>query len=184
MDRKQASFLPFNALNEFMRTDYRQSVVHMVITNLPSLPEKQQSAVNQAIKKMVQIPGFRNSLQAPAPLKVRPAISVFEKSPAFVATVLSAWAEINHGLRQRVYDLLVKRGWEILPADADRTKLPGFLITWPKEDDFSVLNQVYGEIYPDQPATTDDVSLMAVWLAGRLPVEEVDSKSSETQEPE
>jgi hypothetical protein len=184
MDSKQASFLPFNALNEFMRTDYRHSVVHSVIFNLSTLPDKQQAALNQSIKKMVQVPGFRNSLQAPAPLKVKPAISAFEKSPAFVALVLSAWSEINHDLRQRVYDLLVKRGWELLPQEADRTKLPGFLTTWPKEDDFSVLNQAYGETYPDQPATTDDVSLMVVWLAGRLPVEEVDSKAAENQEPE
>ena len=171
MDEKKVSFLPFHALNEFMRPEYRQGVVHAVITGLPGLPEKQQAAVNQLIKKLVQIPGFRNALQAPSPLKVKPAIKTFEKSPAFVAAVLSAWTEMHPDLRQQVYDLLVARGWEVLPVDADRTKLPGFLTTWPANEDFSVLNQAFHETYPDVEASSDDVSLMAVWLAGRLPME-------------
>jgi hypothetical protein len=182
VDPKQAAFLPFHALNEFMRTDYRQTVIHSVITRIPSLTENQQKAVNQAIKKMVQVPGFRNSLQAPAPMKVKPAIQAFEKSPAFVAVVLSAWAELNQVLRQQVFDLLVSRGWDVLPPDADRTKLPGFLTTWPKDDDFPILNQAFSETYPDAQASTDDVSLMAVWLAGRLPMEQVDSEPSEEEE--
>ncbi len=178
MDQKNVSFLPYHAINEFMRPEYRQSVIHAVITGLPNLPEKQQSAVNQMIKKMVQIPGFRNSLQAPAPLKVKPAIKTFEKNPAFVAALLSAWAELHTGLRQQVYDLLVRRDWEVLPPDADRTKLPGFLTTWPGNEDFSVLNKAFQETYPDAEVSSDDVSLMAVWLAGRLPME-----TSSAEEP-
>jgi hypothetical protein len=184
VDQKQASFLPFNALNEFMRTDYRQSVVHAVVMHISALPENHQKAVNQAIKKMVQVPGFRNSLQAPAPMKVKPAVQAFEKSAAFVAVVLSAWAELNHDLRQQVFDLLTGRGWEVLPPDADRTKLPGFLTTWPKDDDFPVLNQAFSEIYPEAHASTDDVSLMAVWLAGRLPMEQEESEPVEGENPQ
>jgi hypothetical protein len=178
-DQKQAAFLPFHALNEFMRPDYRQAVVHNVLVGIPSLPDKQQSALNQAIKKMVQVPGFRNSLQAPAGIKVKPSIQAFEKSAAFVAQILSAWAEIHNDLRQQVYDLLTGRGWELLPADADRTKLPGFLTTWPKDEDFSVINKAFTDAYPETQATSDDVSLMTVWLAGRLPMEEEAPDSSE-----
>jgi hypothetical protein len=179
MDQQQATFLPFHALNEFMRPDYRQGVVQSVMVGASSLPEKQLSALNQAIKKMVQVPGFRNSLQAPAAIKVKPAIHAFEKSAGFVAQILSAWAEIHSELRQQVYDLLTGRGWELLPVDADRTKLPGFLTTWPKNEDFSVINKAFTEVYPETQATTDDISLMAVWLAGRLPMEEEEPDGAE-----
>lgn len=184
VDQKQAAFLPFHALNEFMRPDYRQAVVQSVILGTPSLPEKQQSALNQAIKKMVQVPGFRNSTQAPAPVKVKPSIRAFEKSASFVALVLAAWSEINHELRQQVYELLTGRGWELLPTDADRTKLPGFLTTWPKDEDFSVINKAFTEAYPETQATPDDISLMAVWLAGRLPMEQEAPLDTETKETE
>lgn len=172
MDKKQVSFLPFSALNEFMRPDYRLKVIQETLGNLNALPEKQQSQVNQAVKKLVQVPGFRNSLQAPTPLKVKPAAKSFEKSASFVAVILSAWSDLQPDLRQQVFDLLTSRGWELLPIEADRTKLPGFLTTWPKDEDFSVLNQAFRDAQPETTASEDDVSLMAVWLAGRLPLDE------------
>jgi hypothetical protein len=68
-----------------------------------------------------------------------------------------------------VYDLLVARGWELLPPEADRTVLPGFLTKWPKGETFEVLNEVFLKMYPGTQASDDDISLMVVWLSGRLP---------------
>jgi hypothetical protein len=43
------------------------------------------------------------------------------------------------------------------------------MITWPKGEEFDVLNQAFQEMYPDQNFSSDDISLMVVWLSGRLP---------------
>jgi hypothetical protein len=68
-----------------------------------------------------------------------------------------------------VYDLLVEKGWEILPAEANRAKLPGFMTIWPKGQDFEALNQAFHQKYPAVETSSDDISLMVVWVSGRLP---------------
>jgi hypothetical protein len=133
------------------------------------LPENYRVAIDQHTKRVVRVPGFRNSLKAPAQLKARPMAEAFEKNPELVAVVLAAWAEVQTELRTMVYDLLVARGWELLPAEADRTVLPGFLTKWPKGETFEVLNEAFREMYPGTEASDNDVSLMVVWLSGRLP---------------
>ncbi len=64
------------------------------------------------------------------------------------AAILSAWAEIHSGLRSQVHELLASRGWEILPPEADRTRLPGFIPSWPKEEDFEKLITAFKDTYP------------------------------------
>jgi len=167
---KQASFLPFHALSRFMRDDYRQTVVRTTFSALPTLSNDLRNAVDKQTKRHVNVPGFRNSVKAPASLKVRPMAEAFEKRADLVAAVLAAWAEAQSELRQQVYDLLTERGWEVLPIEADRTKLPGFLTKWPAREDFEALNEAFKEKYPDVEVTTDDVSLMAVWVSTRLPL--------------
>lgn len=169
MTDKTAEFLPFHAINEFMRPDYRLTVIRSALTALPSLPDRFRTAIEKLTKQYVRVAGFRNSLQAPAPLRVTPTAEAFEKHPELVAAILAAWAESHAELRARVYDLLKGQGWELLPAEADRTRLPGFLTRWPNGQDFEVLNKAYAEAHPDHQATDDDVSLMVVWLSGRLP---------------
>lgn len=169
MDDDTIQFLPFHALNNFMRDDYRLEVVRKAVHAMPDLPEDHRSSLERQIRQSVRVPGFRNSSKAPASLKVKPAAEAFEKNPALVAAVLYAWAETVPDLRQRVYDLLQARQWPILPPEADRTQLPGFMPTWPKGEDFDILNEAYAEMYPDDSASSDDVSLMIVWLSARLP---------------
>lgn len=183
---KKVSFLPFHALNEFMTSEFRQEVVRTTLTVLPNLPERHRNAVNKLSNKLVKIPGFRNSLKAPTSLRTKPTVEAFEKSPALVAAILAAWEEVHVDLRQKVYALLQKRGWELLPIDADRTQLPGFLTVWPREENFDSINQAFTNAYADDPASSNDVSLMVVWLSGRLPYqfsqekEESSSLSSDT----
>lgn len=169
MVEQTAEFLPFHAVNEFMRLDFRLTVIRSVLTALPSLPVRFRVPIDKLTRQHIRVAGFRNSVQAPAPLKVPPMAEGFEKHPELVAAILAAWAEARTDLRAKVYDLLKSRGWEILPPDADRTKLPGFLTRWPKDQDFDVLNKAYHEVYADDQVTADDVSLMVVWLSGRLP---------------
>ncbi len=167
-DRK-ISFLPFHALNEFMTSEFRQEVVRNTLAGLSDLPEHQRNAINKLTSKLVKIPGFRHSLKAPVSLRTRPTTEAFEKNPALVASIMAAWAESHADLRQKVYDLLQKRGWELLPLDADRTQLPGFLTVWPRGENFDGINHAFIDAYPGYLASSDDVSLMVVWLSGRLP---------------
>ena len=169
MNEKQVQFYPFYAVNEFMRADYRLEVVRATLNALPRLPAEFSSPIERLTRKLVQVPGFRNSSKAPANLRIKPTADAFEKSHQLVAAVLHAWAEGRPELRQQVYDLLISRNWEVLPPEADRTKLPGFLIKWPKNEDFDVLNKAFTAMYPQAQASSDDVSLMIVWVSARLP---------------
>ncbi len=166
---QQIAFLPFHVINDFMKDSFRQSVIRAVLTRQSELPGERRALIERLTRQVVQVPGFRNSAKAPATIKVKPMAEAFEKNPGLVAAVLAAWAELNPGLRQEVHSLLTERGWEILPAEADRSVLPGFLPNWPKDEDFEALNAAYREKYPESQAADDDVSLMCVWLSGRLP---------------
>lgn len=186
----QASFLPFHAINEFMRHDFRSNVIRHVLTNLEKLDGKLRHPIDQATKKYVKVPGFRNADKAPALIKVIPMAKAFEKTPDLVVSMLAAWAELHTDLRQQLYDLLQSRGWQmfppdfslenlsldnvrqwaVLPVEADRTRLPGFYTTWPKDQDFEAIYQAFTEKYPEADQSIDNVSLMTVWLSMRLPV--------------
>ncbi|MBU1661203.1 MAG: hypothetical protein KKD28_06995 [Chloroflexi bacterium] len=181
-DKTQAEFIPFHAINEFMRSDYRLMVIRNALLALPKLDRGLSAPIDQLTKKLVRVPGFRNSVKAPASVKAVAMVKPFEQSPKLVAAILSAWAESRSELRQQIYDILTAREWKILPLEADRTKLPGFLTRWPAEDDFEVLYTAYTEAHPDGEASIDDMSLMVVWLAGRLPIDKV--SKDEIPEPE
>lgn len=171
MNREKIQFLPFHAINDFMRTDYRLDVIRTTLNALPGLPDDLRAPIDRLTRRVVKVPGFRNSTKAPASMKVKPTAEAFEKSPDLVAAILAAWSAAHPDLRQQVFDLLTSRGWEVLPIEADRTKLPGFLTKWSKGDDFEALNTAFMEKFPDAPANSDDISLMVVWMSGRLPYE-------------
>jgi hypothetical protein len=179
---KEVGFFPFHAINEFMTDEFREAVIRSVLLSYGTLPEEYSSRIDRNIKKTVSIPGFRNSAKAPAQLRVKPAIDSFQKNPALVAAILAAWAELHDPLRQQVYDLLISRGWELLPIEADRTKVPGFLTKWPKGEDFDTLFQAFGTTNSDTTTEMNDVSLMVVWLSGRLPYEFVDKNESPAED--
>jgi len=166
---EKVKFLPFNAINEFMKPEFRECVIRTTLNSLPDLPALFSRNINNQIKKTINIPGFRNSAKAPNAIKIKPTENAFEKHPELVAAILSAWAESHSSLKSKIYNLLVTRGWEVLPIDADRTRLPGFLVVWPKNEDFNKLKQSFDEMYPNTQAEQDDVSLMIVWLGGKLP---------------
>lgn len=166
-----------------MRDDFRQTVIRRTMNAYADLPENLRANIDKQTKKSVTIPGFRNSVKAPVGLKIRLMNDAFEKRADLVGALLAGWAETHAELRQQVYDLLTERGWEVLPIEADRTKLPGFLTVWPANEDFEVLNAAYKAKHPDSEATEDDVSLMAAWISTRLPFE-VEGKEEEEGEDE
>ena len=173
---EKAQFIPFNAINEFMLTDFRRSVISETLSKLDEASEGKQRAIRELIRRTVKVQGFRNSAQAPLQMKVKGAISTFEKSPEFVKNVLQAWSEVNKDTCGQVHAFLTERNWKVLPVDADRSLLPGFLTRWPEAEQFEVLVKAYREKYPDSNATDNEISLMIVWIAGRLPVELVETE--------
>jgi len=178
MDDKKVRYLPFHAVNEFMIPEYRLSVLHRVLSGADKLSGERKGSINNLIKRLVSVPGFRNSAQSPLPLKIRASVTAFEKNADFAAQIMMAWSEINPELRQQVYDFLKGRNWELLPPEADRTKLPGFMITWPKSDSFEILDKQYAELHPENSASEDDIRLMVVWLSGRLPYEMTEEEAA------
>ena len=169
MDDKQVQFLPFNAINEFMLNDYRLHVIQQVLAGIDRLPGDRRAAINGMVKRYVQVPGFRNSVQAPSGIKARAAVSVFERHAEMASHILQGWSELHPELRQKVFDFLKNREWEILPPEADRTKLPGFLVVWPTGQNYDVLDEAYAGMYPEDAVEANDLRLMIVWLANRLP---------------
>ena len=174
-EQQQTQFLHFHTINEFMLPDYRQQVLNQVIANLDSLPTDLRSRLNGQIRSHVKVPGFRNSSLAPVSVKVRGAVQAYEQFPQFAAAILAGWCAINEVLARQTFDFLTARGWKLLPLEADRTKLPGFLTRWPKAEQFDVLDEAFKVQYPETTYSNNDISLMVVWLSTRLPYEMVDT---------
>lgn len=170
-NEKQARFIPFHAINEFMLPEYRLKLLQEVFGNFDRLSDQRQSAINRLVKKHVKVAGFRNSVLAPATLKSRAAVSAFERSPEMVAQICQAWFELHTDLAARVVDFLKTRGWEVLPVEADRSVLPGFLTRWPEKDNFVTLDDAFAQTYPEDTTHEYDLNMMIVWVSGRLPVE-------------
>ena len=169
MDDKKVEFFPFHGINEYMLADFRLNVIQTVLANLDKLPGERRSAINGLIKRNLQVPGFRNSAMAPAGVKARAAVTPFERRPDFAAQILQGWSELHPELRQKVYDFLKAREWDVLPHEADRTKLPGFMTVWPEGQNYDVLDAAFAEMFPDDKPENNDLRLMIVWIANRLP---------------
>ncbi len=149
LKNQTVELLPFHAINEFMRNDFRLGVVRSTLSALPTLPGNYRATLDRLTKKYVKVPGFRNSEKAPSMVKAVPMAEAFEKNPDLAGAVLGAWVESHTELRQMAYDFLTGRGWEVLPLQADRVKLGGFFVTWPKEESFEVLAPAFTEKFPE-----------------------------------
>ena len=183
MANKEVQFAQFHTINEFMIDEYRVQVLQDVLGNLDKIPHNKKAVAGQ-IKRHVKIPGFRNSNQAPLPLKVKGAVKTYKNNPEFVAHILSGWAELHQDLSRNVYNFLASREWELLPLETDRTKLPGFMITWPEDESFDVLTDAYLDYDKDeQQQNDDDIRLMIVWLSTRLPYQISHAQEENTSQP-
>lgn len=169
MSDKKIEYFQFHAINEFMVNEYKTQVFRDVFVGFGNLPPEWQKKINSEVKNKIVVGGFRNSSMAPVGLKVRSAIKPFENDPEFVGIILQSWLLLHKELATNVKALLDGRGWEILPIDADRTKLPGFMTRWPEKEDYQAVLDAFHKEYPDSHDSDDDISLMCVWLSTRLP---------------
>jgi hypothetical protein len=170
MNNQEIEFLPFAAINNFMLPEYRSQVLGKVFSGLSRQTNRNAGMLKSLIKKYIRVPGFRDSSHAPALLIARNADQAFEESSDFAARTIACWADLNQGLAGEVFALLNERKWEeILPLDADRAAMPGFLTRWPENESFDTILASYKEKFPDAKSEDNDISLMTVWLSGRLP---------------
>lgn len=173
--KSKVAFLPWHAINAFMLEDFQLEILRDVLSGYDTLSSDQRRTLNSHIKSGVKVPGFRNSISAPVSLKAKNAGEYFEKNADFVVSVLDAWFTIYQPLSELVFRLLTEKNWRILPLDANRKKLPGFLPQWPEEQQFSYLVEEFRNQFPDETKYSDNqISLMCVWLSGRLPFELVE----------
>jgi len=170
MEKKiEKEYLPFHAVNEFMRDDYRLTILQEVLMDQGRNSTELHQRIGRMISKGVQIPGFRNSNLAPVRMKVKNSTTLFERSPEFAAAVMEAWSNLHADLKAKMADLLTSRNWVIPPVDEDHSHLPGFQLDWPKADTFEALIEALKTLSPDLQESDDNISLMAVWVGNRLP---------------
>jgi hypothetical protein len=167
-----------------MREDYRLAVIRATLHAVNQLSPEYREAIEKQTKRTVKVAGFRNSSLAPVGVRIQPTAEAFEKSPDMVGAILAAWSETHLELRQQVFDLLTERGWKLHPMEVNRAKLPGFSLHWPKGEDFGIITKAFQEKYPLSEASTDDISLMTVWLGDRLPYQVAEEESETESEPE
>ncbi len=184
MDEKKAKFLPFHAINEFMTEAFRLEVIHLVLSNLDKIPQDSRRVITDFIRREVRVNGFRNAIMAPHGFQAKASITVFEKRPDFVAAIIQSWCSLKSDLAGNVHALLTERGWTLLPVDANRTRLPGFLTRWAKSEEFEILDEAYRKAHPDFEGSDDDINLAVVWLSGRLPVDMVDITVEPLEQPD
>ena len=162
-------YYPFNAVNDFMRDDYRLLVLTEVLTNMEKVSPEHKMRIGRLISKGIQVQGFRNSNLAPAGLKAKKSADLFERSPEFAALIMETWSRLHPELREVTGRLLVERNWAIQADNIDMSGEPGFKGDWPKDDTFQILIDKARELLPAMNESDDDISLMAVWVGNRLP---------------
>ncbi len=168
-EEKKIQYLPFHAVNEFMRDDYRLAVLHEVFAGIDKCQPMQKQLIMRLFSKNVTIQGFRNSSLAPLAMKVKNSPSLFERSAEFSGTVMECWSNLHPELKEAMVDLLAEKGWNPQPVTLDRSLLPGFQTDWPKADTFENLISGIKEAHAGMEESDDNISLMAVWVGNKLP---------------
>lgn len=167
---EKEKYLPFAAINEFMRDDYRMAVITEVLGHLDKIPADQRNTINKSISRYVSVQGFRNSNLAPVGRKAKSSTELFMSSNDYCSAIVEGWFRLHPELAAVVFQVLSEKAWSNLqPLKLDRSKLPGFLIHWPKTDNFELLIKSVREKNPFEAESDDNVSLMAVWVGLRLP---------------
>lgn len=162
-------YLPYNAINEFMRDDYRREIIQKVLSEATSLSSELREPIDRHTRQIVQVPGFRNSAKAPVRLRLKSSIEAFMTNAEFTQAILAAWVSLHPGLEKQVSELLIERGWEVTTNLKSKDRPPGFLMTWPDGEDFESILHAYEEKFIENNSNSDDINLMVVWTGGALP---------------
>jgi len=172
------SLLPLISLNVFLLPDFRREILTTVLNQKDNLSPEIMQELRQAIKEFVKISGFRNPLAAPQALQVRAMESPFEKESRFVKAILSSWADLKLDLGAKVQSVLPELGFEPndqAPLYPDPEN--AFAVGWPEDLSFEKLADLVKQ-KTETDASSNEISLMTVWLTGRLPGSEPTTEQS------
>ncbi len=172
------SLLPLISLNVFLLPDFRREILTTVLNQKDNLSPEIKQEFRQAIKEFVKISGFRNPLAAPQALQVRAMESPFEKESRFVKAILSSWADLKLDLGAKVQSVLPELGFEPndqAPLYPDPEN--AFAVGWPEDLSFEKLADLVKQ-KTETDASSNEISLMTVWLTGRLPGSEPTTEQS------
>jgi len=164
-----SSLLPMISLNVFLLPDFRREILTTVLNEKDTLSPENKRELTQAMREFVKISGFRNPLAAPQALQVRAMESPFEKESRFVKAILSSWADINSDLQANLQSVIPELGFEPndqAPLYSDPEN--AFALGWPEDLSFEKLADLVKQ-KTKIDASSDAISLMTVWLTGRLP---------------
>lgn len=162
--------LPFKTVNVFIERDFLEELVKKILTNLKKLSKEDQITFNQLFRKYVTVLGFRNPLHAPLPLQTKAYATAFEEKEEVVPFTLSTWAKIEENLANQVMEWLKAEKWEDLALRRDFDDSLGFKNDWPDETPLETIIKKFQENNPDLEISKDDLSLMILWVSGRLPI--------------
>lgn len=173
-----SSLLPMISLNVFLLPDFRREILSTVLNEKDALSPENKQELTQAIREFVKISGFRNPLAAPQALQVRAMESPFEKESRFIKAILSSWADINSDLQTNLQSVIPELDFEPnhqAPLYPDPEN--AFALGWPEDLSFEKLADLVKQ-KTEIDASSDAISLMTVWLTGRLPGSELAGEQS------
>jgi hypothetical protein len=163
--------LPFISINVYIERDYLEKVARNILEGVGKLTKEEQIAFSLNFRKYVNVLGFRNPLRAPLSLQVNAYASAFEEKEEVIPFTLTTWAKLNNELAEKVHSWLKSEGWEDLAIARDFEDDHGFIADWPDDLTFDQIEKKFGDAYQNFEHDRDDLILMVLWIAGRLPKE-------------
>jgi len=163
--------LPFKSINVYIEREYLEKVAKNILEGVGNLKKEEQIGFSQNFRKYVSVLGFRNPLRAPLSLQVNAYASVFEEKEEVIPFSLTTWAKVNNDLADEVQGWLESEGWEDLALARDFEEDSGFVADWPDDISFDQVEENFQKAHPDFEFDRDDLILMVLWIAGKLPKE-------------
>ena len=168
----EKEYLPFKTINVFLDHAHLQKTLEFILKNINKLPKANQIAFSNAFKEYVNILGFRNPTRAPLQLQVNAYATAFEDKDEVIPFTLSTWAKINDQLAGEVKSWLDSEGWKDLSEEKTFEESKGFLHDWPDNLSVEELTEKFLKAHPKLDVNEEDLTLMILWIFGRLPDEE------------
>jgi hypothetical protein len=163
--------LPFISINVFIERDYLEKVTKNILEGFGKLSKEEQIKFSQNFRKYVSVLGFRNPLRAPLSLQINAYASAFEEKEEVIPFSLTTWAKVNDKLAEKVMSWLNSEGWEDLALAREFEEDSGFVADWPDALSFDQVEEKFQKAHPGFEYDRDDLILMVLWIAGKLPLD-------------
>jgi hypothetical protein len=161
----------YRAINVYVEREHLEDVLERILKGINSLSKPEQIEFIKKFKQYVKVNGFRNPTMAPLPLRVNAYAIAFEDKDETVPFTLSTWTKINPDLANEVKSWLEDKGWEDLALVREYDEDGGFKSDWPEDFGSEDLIADFQKDHPESSFEPDDITLMALWVSGKLPRE-------------